>query len=61
LTDKQKQKQAFELHFADIARAYTGPVTALNLCKKKGQEKRLSDVYETFWKNTKFTPGSEVK
>ncbi|KAL0483335.1 hypothetical protein AKO1_014679 [Acrasis kona] len=61
LTDKQKQKQAFELHFSDVASSYPGPITALNLCKKKGQEKRLSDVYETFWKNTKFPTNAGVK
>ncbi len=43
------------MHFADLANSYPGPFTCLNLCKKKGQEKRLSDVYETFWKNTRFT------
>lgn len=59
LTDKQKQRNAFSSHFNMLNDTYKNPIICVNLCKEKGQEKKLSDVYEGFWKNVQLK--SKVK
>ncbi|KAF0972462.1 hypothetical protein FDP41_009365 [Naegleria fowleri] len=51
LTDKQKQQLAFDRHFQYVLREYQNNVTAVNLCKKTGQESRLSELYTSYVKN----------
>jgi len=57
LTDKQKQRNAFSSHFNTLNEMYQSPLICVNLCKEKGQEKKLSDVYEAFYKNVQFKFG----
>ncbi|EFC49350.1 predicted protein [Naegleria gruberi] len=51
LTDKQKQQTAFEKHFQYILREYQNNITAVNLCKKTGQESKLSELYTSYVKH----------
>lgn len=49
LSDKSSQERALKLHFDDLHERYGQPIVSINLCKEKGQEKRLSDAYEAFF------------
>ncbi|KAL9654682.1 hypothetical protein ABK040_006744 [Willaertia magna] len=51
LTDKEKQLKAFHNHFNSILKEYQNNITAINLCKKTGQESRLSELYTNYVKN----------
>jgi len=50
LTDKQKQQTAFDSHFEHVLKEYQNRITAVNLCKKTGQESRLSELYTSYVK-----------
>jgi hypothetical protein len=56
LNDKLQQKEAFQKHFNLILGEYAPRATdygvvCINLCREKGQEQTLSEVYKKFWKN----------